>query len=235
MTYSIRLLLILFLSAVIMGCQTAPVRDPGYAPARPAIPPPAPQGTGSIYQHGYANAWFEDLRAKRVGDMLTVKLVEKTNASKTATTSASKSNKNTIDNPVIMGSSPEFKAPGIIPLASNINNSLKFGLSSSHEFSGNGDSSQSNNLTGEVSVSVVEVLSNGYLVVRGEKRIGINRGREYVRLSGIVRPYDIDTTNTVLSTKLGDPTITYSGEGAIADSNVTGWLSRFFTSALFPF
>ena len=84
-------------------------------------------------------------------------------------------------------------------------------------------------------VTVIEVLPNGYLMVRGEKRIGINQGNEYIKLSGIVRPADIDSTNTVLSTKMADPTIVYVGEGAIADANKIGWLARFFISALFPF
>ena len=82
---------------------------------------------------------------------------------------------------------------------------------------------------------MIEVLANGYLVVRGEKRIGINQGNEYIRLSGIVRPIDIDEDNTVLSTRLADPTIVYVGDGAVAESNAMGWLARFFISSLFPF
>ncbi len=84
-------------------------------------------------------------------------------------------------------------------------------------------------------MTVVELLANGYLVVRGEKRIGINQGNEYVKVSGIVRPADIDSTNTVLSTKMADPTFVYVGDGAVADSNAMGWLAKFFVSALFPF
>ena len=94
---------------------------------------------------------------------------------------------------------------------------------------------QSNLLEGDITVTVVEVLPNGYLMVRGEKRIGINQGNEYIRLSGIVRPIDIDSTNTILSTRLADPTIIYVGDGVLADSNEMGWLSRFFVSGLFPF
>ena len=102
-------------------------------------------------------------------------------------------------------------------------------------FAGSGDSKQSNELTGDITVTVIEVLPNGYLMVRGEKRIGINQGNEYIRVSGIVRPTDIDSTNTVLSTKIADPTLVYVGDGAVADSNAIGWLAKFFVSALFPF
>ncbi|PLX60004.1 MAG: flagellar basal body L-ring protein FlgH [Sedimenticola selenatireducens] len=229
-------LMMLALTAVALaGCNTAPVRDPAYAPIRPVVAAPKPEGNGAIYQAGYEQSWFEDMRARRVGDMLTIELVEKTDAKKSATTEVSKSNSNSVTNPTLLGSTPQFNAPGLLPLASNRGNNLGFSLESEHDFSGEGDSEQNNELTGNITVTVIEVLPNGYLVVRGEKRIGINQGNEYVKVSGIVRPADIDATNTVLSTRLADPTIVYVGDGAVADSNVMGWLGRFFISALMPF
>ncbi|MES9870110.1 MAG: flagellar basal body L-ring protein FlgH [Sedimenticola sp.] len=230
---AISLLILTALS--VAGCNTAPKRDPAYAPMRPVVMPVPQHSNGAIYQAGYEQSWFEDMRARRVGDMLTVKLVEKTDASKTTATNVSKANTNTITNPTILGSTPQFDTPSIIPLASNSNNNLGTSLSSSSSFAGAGDSAQSNNLTGDITVTVVEVMPNGYLAIRGEKRIGINQGNEYIKVSGIVRPADIDSTNTVLSTKLADPTLVYVGDGAVADSNAVGWLSRFFISALFPF
>ncbi|HIP53372.1 MAG TPA: flagellar basal body L-ring protein FlgH [Chromatiales bacterium] len=235
MTLLARLLLIAFVALLLAGCNTAPVRDPAYAPVRPAVPPEPPQNTGSIYQQGHAIAWFENLRARRVGDMLTVKLVERTNASKKASASANKSSNTNVTNPTLLGSTVQFNAPGLLPLASNTGNSLAFNTNSQQSFKGEGDAAQSNTLSGDITVTVIEVLPNGYLMVRGEKRIGINQGNEYVRLSGIVRPHDIDATNSVVSTKLADPTIVYVGDGAVADASVVGWLSRFFVSALFPF
>lgn len=230
-----RILLPLLALLILAGCNTAPKRDPAYAATRPVVPPPAPQGNGSIYQSGYERSWFEDMRARRVGDMLTVKLVEKTDASKTATTSAKKSNATSITNPTLLGSTPQFNTPGLVPLASNTNNTLGFDLQSSNDFSGEGDSTQKNELTGDITVTVAEVLPNGYLLVRGEKRLGINQGNEYIKVSGLVRPADIDSTNTVLSTRLADPTLVYVGDGPVAESNAMGWLARFFISALFPF
>ncbi|MES9935923.1 MAG: flagellar basal body L-ring protein FlgH [Sedimenticola sp.] len=230
---AISLLILTALS--VAGCNTAPKRDPAYAPMRPVVMPVPQHSNGAIYQAGYEQSWFEDMRARRVGDMLTVKLVEKTDASKTTATNVSKANTTTITNPTILGSTPQFDTPSIIPLASNSNNTLGTSLSSSSSFAGAGDSAQSNNLTGDITVTVVEVMPNGYLAIRGEKRIGINQGNEYIKVSGIVRPADIDSTNTVLSTKLADPTLVYVGDGAVADSNAVGWLSRFFISALFPF
>lgn len=224
---------------VILGlpaCSTTKLKkDAAYAPTRPVEMPAAPVGNGAIYQAGYETTWFEDVRARRVGDMLTVKLVERTRAKKDAKTTISKENTNLINNPTLFGSTPEFNVPKIIPLASNKDNNLEFRLNSEHDFEGDADSEQNNELTGDITVTVIEVLPNGYLVVRGEKGIAINQGTEYIRLSGIVRPTDIDSTNTVISTRLADASISYVGEGPLAQSNAMGWLSRFFTSALFPF
>jgi len=228
-------LLLVLVTTLVTGCNTPPKRDPDYAPVRPMAPPPAPEGTGSIYQNGYSNFWFENIRARRVGDMLTVKLVEQTDATKKAETAVDKSNSTSVTNPTVLGSTVSFDTPKALPLASNKDNNLGMNLQSTHAFDGEGDSSQSNKLTGDITVTVIEVLSNGYLSVRGEKRIGINQGNEYVKLSGIVRPSDIDSTNTVESTRLADPTIIYVGDGPVADSNVMGWLSKFFISAIMPF
>jgi len=220
----------------LAGCQsTGPIRSAEYAPTRPVMPPPAPVGNGSIYQAGYEMIWFEDIVARRVGDLLTVTLVENTQANKSATTSTAKGSTVGIANPTLFGSTPQFNVPGIIPLASNKNNNLAFDLSSSTDFTGDGSSTQSNKLSGNITVTVVEVLPNRNLYVRGEKRIGINQGNEYVRLSGIVRPQDITPQNTIESTRIADPTITYVGEGELADANSMGWLTRFFNSVLFPF
>ncbi|MCP3867058.1 MAG: flagellar basal body L-ring protein FlgH [Gammaproteobacteria bacterium] len=230
------LLLILLLAVMhLTGCNTPPKRDPAYAPVRPPIPAPSPEGNGAIFHAGYEKSWFEDLRARRVGDMITIKLVEKMKANKQAKTDVKKDNSTTVTNPTILGSSPQFNAPGFIPLLSNTDNNLAFSLESANEFAGDGKSQQSNLLEGDITVTVIDVLANGYLMVRGEKRIGINQGNEYIRLSGIVRPADVDSTNTVLSTRLADPTIVYVGDGAVADANAVGWLARFFISALFPF
>jgi flagellar L-ring protein FlgH len=235
MNTKLGLLLVIVATTFVVGCNTPPKRDPDYAAVRPISPPPAPEGTGSIYKTGYSNFWFENIRARRVGDMLTIKLIEQTDATKSADTEVDKTNNTSITNPTILGSTPQFDTPSVIPLASNKNNNLGASLQSSHAFDGEAESSQSNKLTGDITVTVVEVLPNGYLMVRGEKRIGINQGNEYIKLSGIVRPTDIDATNTVESTRLADPTIIYVGDGPVADSNIMGWLAKFFISTIMPF
>ena len=109
----------------------------------------------------------------------------------------------------------------------------EFGSDSS--FNGQADSSQSNSLDGSITVSVVDRLANGNLLVAGEKWITLNQGEEFIRVQGIIRPVDIRPDNSIPSTKVADARITYSGKGELANSNKPGWLSRFFNSPWFPF
>jgi flagellar L-ring protein precursor FlgH len=102
-------------------------------------------------------------------------------------------------------------------------------------FDGTGSSSQSNQLTGEITVTVAQRLANGNLLVKGEKWLTINQGQELVRIAGIVRPQDIGQDNTIESTRVADAKITYTGRGTLADANTQGWLSRFFNSKWMPF
>jgi len=113
--------------------------------------------------------------------------------------------------------------------------SLQTSLQSSKEFKGTGAADQSNSLSGNISVTVVDVLPNGNLNVRGEKRVTLNQGDEFIRLSGIVRPVDITSSNIITSDKVADVTIMYVGEGAMADASKMGWLARILNSAWFPF
>jgi len=224
--------IVLALAALMLGCQSAPKRDPEFAAVQPPMPPAAPQGNGAIYQAGYEQSWFENNSARRIGDMLTVRLVESTDASASNSSSVSKSNSSSISNPTLLGMNPSFRIPKVNGGGAG---NLSFGLDSSHSFSGEGDMAQSNALTGSITVMVTDVLPNGYLRVRGEKRIGMNSGNEYVRLSGIVRPSDIDRSNSVNSTQVADATLIYKGDGQVASASVMGWLSKFFISSLVPF
>lgn len=221
---------------LLSGCASmhpGPTTD--YQASYPPVDQPPMATNGAIYQDGYGMALFEDIKARRIGDTLTIVLQERTQASKDAKTETSKENDVTIANPTILGSTPQFNAPGILPLASNRSNNLAAELHSDQEFKGEGTSSQGNSLTGNITVTVADVLPNGNLVVRGEKWLTLNQGDEFIQISGIVRPIDIRTDNTVLSGLVADARITYSGKGMVADSNKMGWLSRFFASAIWPF
>lgn len=218
------LLCCLLMLLLMSGCATPKRGDPEFAPAMP-IQARAPEQYNAIYQPATSLLLFEDIKARRVGDMITVTLQEQTDAAKTADTGTSKSTSTEISDPIILGSDVTWDGKPIFQ------NSLQ----SEHAFDGSGESTQSNSLTGRITVSVVEVLVNGNLVVQGEKWININQGEEYIRLRGIVRPSDISSDNTISSTRVANAQIQYSGNGVLNETNSMGWLARFFNSPWMPF
>ena len=220
---------------VLGGCATAPPPRDSYRPTLPRAYISEESTNGSIYQASRDVRLFEDVKARRVGDIITVVLQESTSASKSATTNTDKSQDTTIASPTILGAIPTFNAPGILPLDSNRNNTLAATLNSANKFEGSGDTSQSNSLSGNITVTIADVLPNGNLVIRGEKWLTLNKGEEFIQISGIVRPQDVSTLNTVLSTQIADARITYSGKGFLADANEMGWLAKFFNSPVWPF
>lgn len=222
---TIKISSLLALLVLLNACENIPERDPNFAPVEPAYLKPPVQNTGSIYQSGYDVSLFEDHSSRRVGDILTVKLQESTKANK-------KSDLDTSKQTAISAKVPSFFGvqPGTL-LGQDISSEVAVNDS----FKGAGAADQSNSLAGDLTVTVVEVLPNKNLKIRGEKRVTLNRGSEYIRLSGMVRPIDIDASNSVPSTKVADATIMYTGDGAVADASKVGWLSRFFLSPYFPF
>jgi len=217
--------LVLLMPVLLAACTPLPQRDPAFAPVAPADLRPPVQSSGSIYQSGYDMRLFEDYKAVRVGDILTIKLQEQTQAKKADDSNAKKENSIKVSAPMLMGVSP-----GTV-----FGQDLDTEISSAKDFKGQGGANQSNSLKGNISVTVVEVLPNGNLKIRGEKRVTLNQGDEFIRLSGIVRPVDIDAANSISSDKVADATFMYTGEGAMADASKMGWISRIFFSPWFPF
>jgi len=225
------------IAALLMstGCATLQPPADNYSPAMPPAYVDQTPENGSIYHASRDVRLFEDVKARHVGDVITVILSESTSASKSASTTADKNQDTSIASPTIFGATPTFNVPGLIPLDSNRNNTLEMGLSAERAFEGEADSSQSNSLSGAITVTIADVLPNGNLVVRGEKWLTLNQGEEFIRISGIVRPQDINPNNTILSTQIGDARIAYSGKGFMHDANSMGWLARFFNSDIWPF
>lgn len=211
---------------VLTGCvsKTPEPDNPYYAPVEATPLPNLQPTTGSIYNAATAVNLYGDGRAFRVGDIITIELDESTESSKSSSTSVEKSNSTEVGAGTVLGQN-----------LSIFGNPLSASLSSDNSFDGEGSSDMSNSLSGNITVTVHEVRPNGTLLVRGEKWLTLNQGDEYIRISGLVRPQDIDDSNTVLSTRLADARITYSGTGAQNDANVMGWLARFFISPLWPF
>ncbi len=186
--------------------------------------PPPPSTNGSIYQAGREVALFENPVAHHVGDILTIVLSEQTAAQKSAVTTTAKNTTDSL-NMTLLGTTPTIHGAPILNNA--INDASKF--------DGEGNSAQSNSLTGYITVTVTKVLPNGNLFIKGEKLINLNQGQEYIRLTGVIRPIDLTSSNTITSWQVANAKISYGGKGALADSNAQGWLSRFFNSPWSPF
>jgi flagellar L-ring protein precursor FlgH len=221
------ILSVLAASFVLSGCVQKQVKPdhPDYAPITPPKMVEAQPMNGSIYNAATSMNLYGDGRAHRIGDILTVTLRENTSSQKSATTELDKTSSVTLTQPTLLGDNVNV-----------LGKPLSFSASGpTTAFDGEGTSDMSNNLTGNITVTVHDVLPNGVLMVRGEKWLTLNQGDEYIRISGLVRPQDISSENTVESNKIADARIAYSGTGVVHDTNVMGWISRFFVSALMPF
>ena len=129
---------------LITGCQTQAKRDPAFAAVRPPLPPVEPESNGSIYKPGFDVRLFEDLKARRVGDILTVTLVETTDASKSVSTKIDKDTTTTIANPTIFGTTPQFDVPNFLPLSKTKDLNLSSNINSDNAFDSSGSSTQKN-------------------------------------------------------------------------------------------
>jgi len=212
---------LLSLAAIVAltGCSTVPtsiVQRP--TSARPLMVESAPALDGAIYQASNYRPLFEDRRARHIGDMLTINIVEKTAAVKAGASSGSKSG------------SVSAGLPGILQ--------GKFGASLSattgNKFADGDNQSASNTFTGVLGVTVTEVLPNGNLIVAGEKQVAMNKGVEFIRFSGMVSPDNIQTGNIVSSTQVADARVEYRTNSQIDKAEMASMASRFFQSLL-PF
>jgi flagellar L-ring protein FlgH len=222
-------LLIVVLGAALGGlggCGLLPHKRPKPDPvvAR-VLPPPVPRTEGAIYQTGQQMELFADLKAHRVGDILTIRLTETTSASKSAVTKTTKTTSVNNTGPTLFGKT--YTTNGV-PIGTVT-------LAGADAFDGEGQSTQGNSLAGSLTVTVMEVQSNGNMVVQGDKTLKLNQGDEFVHVSGTVRSADIATDNSVTSDRVADAHISYSGKGVIDSANRMGWLARFFNSAFSPY
>ncbi len=212
----------------LSGCaslQEPQANDPYFAPLQPEIPPRQLVQNGSLFAQNYSNSLYSDNKARHEGDIITVVLKERTQASKKAKTETKKDSSTSIEPMIGLGGRN-------VTVAGNV---LQFGAESSSDYKGDAKADQSNSLVGDISVNVLQVLANGNLVIRGEKWLTLNTGKEYIRLTGVIRSQDVDVNNTVESTKIANARIEYSGTGAHHNGQSPGWLSQFFSSPLWPF
>ena len=221
--YRIQFLVLLILIMLASGCAITPstsIHQP--ISSRPQQPVVVTEANGGIFQSISSSPvtrytpLFEDRRARGVGDTIIVTLNERTNASKRSGSNIDRSG------------SIDFSIPtAILGVPLNFLGGTELEAASNNTFDGQGASSSNNDFTGTITVTVIEVLPNGNLLVSGEKQIGINRGQEFIRLSGIINPINI-TNNAVSSVQVADARIEYRANGYIDEAQTMGWLSRFF-------
>ena len=220
-TYN-KILIFFMTMSLISGCspqvEDAVSRD--YQPVYPmTIEVSDKLPDGSIYSTQAAGLFATDRRAAKIGDILTVSFAESFQATKSQNAATSKASSN------------EISLPGFIP-GSDIEQRISNALTSSNDrsFTGSGSTAQSNSLSGQISVQVVRVLPGGNLEILGQKRLVLNKGDEYIRVSGVVRPEDISADNIILSDRIASANIQYIGAGDIADPANQGWLNGILTA-----
>ena len=218
-TLATLVVLILLQGCTAMSRPRAIPDDPEFAPVRPQAMMQRDRASGSIYQVSRNYNFYGDTVALNVGDVLTVTLQESTRASKNADTRIIKDNEIKLPEPNILGKS---------------NFGIGTSLNNERDFKTRADADQSNSLAGSITVSVTEVLPNGVLGIRGEKWLSLTNGEEYIRLTGLVRPRDIQPDNSVASNRIADARIAYGGTGDFDQANQMGWLARFFNSEWWP-
>jgi len=214
---ALRFLALAAIVYLLQGCATEPVDmvlrpSPEFQPVYPLAADRQKVATGGIYSNRQSDAWFGRGRNYQVGDIITVLLNESTQAARTQNTDVSRESKNSLPS----GFNTKIGALNPILNGIDVNNNA-------NSSKGTGKADQQASLSGSVAVTVVEILANGNLVIRGEKKLGLAEGTEVIQVSGVIRPEDIGPNSTVQSRRLANGQITYKGVGDLANSTRAGW------------
>ena len=205
--------------AVLQGCAAhEPVLSslspsPDFAPVYPLAKDQTAPATGGIYGNRQSDAWFGRGRNYQVGDLITVELNEESQGTRNQKTDISRDASNTA-----LPSGASLLLGNIHPFLDGMNANAAKTIST-----GKGDASQYAKLTGKVTVTVTEILANGNLVVRGEKKLGLSEGTEVIQVAGVIRPQDVGPNGTVNSLRLANAQISYRGTGDLAAASKPGW------------
>ena len=203
--------------AALAGCSVLPpqplTHSPDFAPVYPVASARAPQSTGAIYQGRQSDGWFGRGRNFQVGDVITVLLNESTQAARTQNNNVSRESSNDV---IPLGLLDKAARTGGLLGGAKLNGGTI-------ESKGTGQADQRASLTGSVAVTVVDVLANGNLVLRGEKQVALSEGAEIIQVAGVIRPEDVSPNSTVQSRRLANAQITYRGTGDLAAATRAGW------------
>ncbi len=235
-----RAIFLVLLSFLLVACSTTPptsVHQP--MTAKPVVKQVVIPADGAIFHAGInERPLFEDKRARNVGDILTINIVEKTSGNRKIASGSSTSSSVDANIPAVTTNIPDVVFGGAIAKFLNQLFSLRGSVvgDSSFKAADASSGSASEDLTGTITVTVIEVYPNGNLLVSGEKQVALNHSDEFIRFSGVVNPTSITGTNSVLSTQVADAHIEYKNAGAmneiINDAQTFGFLGRFFKSVL---
>lgn len=212
------------LAISLTGCAAVrhDIDMPEKTTAQPQAAAPSSMPSGGIFQTAGYRPLFEDRKPRYVGDILTIQINERLNASQTANSSTERT------------TALEAGIPGVKGVLGMAIKPLNVEAEIGNSFDGKGSTTSTNLFTGTITVTVIEVLANGNLRVAGEKQIGIRQNSEVLKFTGVINPTQIQPGNLVSSTQVADARLDYRGGGGIEAAQVQGWLSRFF-NALSPF
>lgn len=232
---------IAFALLLLSGCAGIPfqgkdAREPLTSP--PAAPPAPiavstetrdPAAAAGLWREAtYRNA-FQDLRAHKIGDLITVNIVETSKANKKATTKTGR--ESSIHAGISNALGWENKIKQLTSLGkSNVrdafNNEAMFKASLENDFDGSGETTRNESMTASITARVIEVSPNGNLFIKGSRKVKVNNEAQYITLTGLVRPADVSPDNTVLSSYIAEAAIEYTGSGPVSDKQRPGWLMR---------
>jgi len=202
-----------FGAACLGGCSVLPpqplTHSPGFAPVYPVVAAAPEQSTGSLYNAGFAETFLGRGRNFQVGDVITVVLSESTQASRVQSGKLERTSSNNVLPTDVLGG-------GLLGTKAAL-------LGGTIKTDGSGTADQTASLSGSVVVTVVDVMANGNLVVRGEKQLALTEGSEIIQVGGVIRPEDVAPNNTVQSKRLANAQITYRGTGDMAATARAGW------------
>ncbi len=218
---------------MLAACSTVPssiVQSP--TTIQPQQANAMPQTNGAIFQAASYRPLFEDRRARLVGDLLIIAISENTSVAKAGASSDDTSGSIAMTGPQMTGVPlrvlQELSGKPLTSLQGSSTVSSTSGLKSADKAA----ASASNTFTGAISVTVIDVLANGNLLVSGEKQVALDKGIEFIRFSGVVNPGTISASNTVSSTQVADARFEYRTNSRMDQAQIVGMFSRFFHSVL---
>jgi flagellar L-ring protein precursor FlgH len=221
----------LTLLTLCAGCQSMPqtakvdFAEPRLAqPVAAAMQSSRASNTGSLFQKTSYRPAFEDARARAIGDIITIQIVENITASQVSKSTANRTT----------SGSASISAMPLVSPADLANLKAGIGTASASDFSGKGGTESANTFIGAIAATVIDVYPNGHMLVTGEKQIGVNQNVDVLRFSGTVDPHLVQPGNIINSTQVANARIESKGRGAQGEAQTVGWLSRFFFNVL-PF